>query len=150
MPLCKNSVFCHAYLQRLHTCICALLCLFFSLPHRPAKKRRFAWICAKMCSISAIPPLTTPPRMRMTKPSVQKTRERRGCLSDPTEIPPYRETGVAIPLSHCVSCGIADYCCYTPTSFRKNGLSQALSGPDGSRHSSDQHPKDVNSENSNY
>ena len=30
-------------------------------------------------------------------------------LSDPTEIPPppYRETGVAIPLSHCVSCGIA-------------------------------------------
>ena len=23
-------------------------------------------------------------------------------LSDPTEIPPYRETGVAIPLSHCV------------------------------------------------
>ena len=27
---------------------------------------------------------------------------------------------------------------------------QALSGPDGSRHSSDQHPKVVNSENSNY
>ena len=44
-------------------------------------------------------------------------------LSDPTEIPPYRETGVAIPLSHCVSCGIADYRCYTPTSFRKRGLS---------------------------
>ena len=28
--------------------------------------------------------------------------------------PPYRETGVAIPLSPCVSCGIADYRCYTP------------------------------------
>ena len=39
--------------------------------------------------------------------------------------PPYRETRVAIPLSHCVSCGIADYRCYTPTSFRKNGLSQS-------------------------
>ena len=24
-----------------------------------------------------------------------------------------------MPLSHCVSCGIADYRCYTPTSFRK-------------------------------
>ena len=31
--------------------------------------------------------------------------------------PPYRETGVAIPLSHYVSCGIADYCCYTPHFF---------------------------------
>ena len=30
------------------------------------------------------------------------------------------------------------------------GPSGTLSGPDGSRHSSDQHPKDVNSENSNY
>ena len=40
-------------------------------------------------------------------------------LSDLTEIPPYRETGVAIPLSHCVSCSIADYRCYIPTSFRK-------------------------------
>ena len=39
--------------------------------------------------------------------------------------PPYRETGVAIPLSHCVSCGIADYRCYTPTSFLKNGRSQS-------------------------
>ena len=27
--------------------------------------------------------------------------------------PTYRETGVAIPLSHCVSCGIAGYRCYT-------------------------------------
>ena len=36
-------------------------------------------------------------------------------LSDPTKIhPPYRETGVAIPLSYCVSCGIADYRCNTP------------------------------------
>ena len=38
--------------------------------------------------------------------------------------PPYRETGVAVPLSHCVSCGIADYRCYTPTCFCKNGLSR--------------------------
>ena len=42
--------------------------------------------------------------------------------------PPYRETGVAIPLSHCVVCGIADYRCYTPTSFLKNGLSQSKTG----------------------
>ena len=33
--------------------------------------------------------------------------------------PLYLETGVAIPLSHCVSCGIADYRCYTPAPFRK-------------------------------
>ena len=50
-------------------------------------------------------------------------------LSDPTEIPPYRETGVAIPPSHCVFCGIADYRCYTPTSFLKNGLSQSEDRP---------------------
>ena len=31
---------------------------------------------------------------------------------------------VAVPLSPCVSCGIADYRCYTPTSFRKSCLSQ--------------------------
>ena len=38
---------------------------------------------------------------------------------------PYHETSVAIPMSHCVSRGIADYRCYTPTSFLKqNGLSQ--------------------------
>ena len=36
-------------------------------------------------------------------------------------IPPYRETGVATPLSHCVSCGIADYRCHTPTFCGKNG-----------------------------
>ena len=35
-------------------------------------------------------------------------------LSDPTKITPYRETGVAIPLSHCVPCGIADYRGYIP------------------------------------
>ena len=50
-------------------------------------------------------------------------------LSDPTEIPPYRETGVAIPLSHCVSCGIADYRWYTPAAFRENGLSQSKDKP---------------------
>ena len=43
--------------------------------------------------------------------------------------PPYRETGVAIPLSHCDSYGIADYRCYTPTSFLKNGLSQSNDKP---------------------
>ena len=31
--------------------------------------------------------------------------------------PPYRETGVAIPLLHWLFYGIADYRCYTPTSF---------------------------------
>ena len=42
------------------------------------------------------------------------------CTSPPNSLvtrpkyPPYRETGVAIPLSHCASCGIADYLCYTP------------------------------------
>ena len=51
-------------------------------------------------------------------------------LSDPTAIPPpHRGTGVAIPLSHCVSCGIADYSCYTPTSFLKNGLSRSKDRP---------------------
>ena len=44
---------------------------------------------------------------------------RTSLLSHPAEIPPYRETGVAIPLSHCVSCGIPDYRCYTPTSSVK-------------------------------
>ena len=38
--------------------------------------------------------------------------------------PPYRETVVAMPLPHCVSCGIADYHCYTPTFLNKNGLPQ--------------------------
>ena len=48
--------------------------------------------------------------------------------------PPYRETGVAIPLSHCVSCRIADYPCYTPLlSFKmayrnpKTGLTRGVS-----------------------
>ena len=30
--------------------------------------------------------------------------------------PPYRETPVARPLSHCAFCGVAEYRCYTPTS----------------------------------
>ena len=38
-------------------------------------------------------------------------------VTRPKYPPPYRETSVAIPLSHCVSCGIADYRSYTPTSF---------------------------------
>ena len=52
-------------------------------------------------------------------------KKARNSLSDPTEIPPYRETGVAAPLSHCVFCGIADYRCYTPTSCHENALSQS-------------------------
>ena len=47
-------------------------------------------------------------------------------LSDPT---PHIARQVAIPLSHCVSCGIADYRCYTPTSFRKTGLPQSKDRP---------------------
>ena len=50
-------------------------------------------------------------------------------VTRPKYPPPYRETGVAIPLSHCVSCGIADYRCYTPTSFPKKGLSQSKDRP---------------------
>ena len=49
--------------------------------------------------------------------------------SDLTEIPPYLETGLAIPLSRCFSCVIADYRCYTPTSFLKDGLSQSKGRP---------------------
>ena len=61
----------------------------------------------------------------------QKKRTRKVVeLSDPTEItPPYRETGVAIPLSHSVSCGIAVCRCYTPTSFLENGLSHSKDRP---------------------
>ena len=47
-----------------------------------------------------------------------------GSLVTRPKYPPYRETGVAIRLSHCVSCGIADHR-YTPTSFHINGLSQS-------------------------
>ena len=36
---------------------------------------------------------------------------------------------VTRPLSHCISCGIADYRCYTPTSVPKNGLSQSKDRP---------------------
>ena len=50
-------------------------------------------------------------------------------LSDRPKYPPYRETSVAIPLSHYVSCGIADYRCYTPTSFCKQGLSRSKTDP---------------------
>ena len=43
--------------------------------------------------------------------------------------PPYRETGVAILLSHCVCCAIADYRCCTPISFCINDLSQSKDRP---------------------
>ena len=43
--------------------------------------------------------------------------------------PPYRETGGAIPLSHCVSYGIAHNRCYTPTSFLKNRPLQSKDRP---------------------
>ena len=45
-----------------------------------------------------------------------------------SKYPPYRETGVTIPLLHCVFCGTADYRCYTPTSFRKSGLRNPKTG----------------------
>ena len=51
------------------------------------------------------------------------------CLVTRPKYPPYRETGVAMPLSHCVSCGIADYRCYTPTSSSESGLSQSKGRP---------------------
>ena len=52
-----------------------------------------------------------------------------GGLVTRPKYPPHRETRVAIPLSHCVSYGIADYSCYTPTSFRKNDLSRSKDRP---------------------
>ena len=61
---------------------------------------------------------------KFTIRSVFSTGGSFGLVTRP-KYPPYRETGVAIPLSHCVFCGIADYRCYTPTSFCKNGLSQS-------------------------
>ena len=47
-------------------------------------------------------------------------------LSDLTEYPP-----PLLSLSHCVFCGVADYRCYTPTSFRKSGQSQSKDGLGG-------------------
>ena len=49
-------------------------------------------------------------------------------LSDRTDNRPYPETTVARPLLHCVFCGVADNRCYTPTSFRKDGISQSKDG----------------------
>ena len=49
-------------------------------------------------------------------------------LSDPTETPPYRETGVAIPLSHCVLLWYRRLS-LLHTSFRKDRLSQAKVRP---------------------
>ena len=67
------------------------------------------------------PPPQTPQKLTTHRPPG---------LSDLAEAqPPYRETGVAISLSHCVSCGTADDRCYTPTSFHKNGLSQSEDRP---------------------
>ena len=50
-------------------------------------------------------------------------------VTRPNYPPPHHEAGVAIPLFDCVSCGIADYRCYTSTSFCKNGLSQSKDRP---------------------
>ena len=49
----------------------------------------------------------------MATPPTKKTRLNfiRGLVTRPKYPPPYRETNVAIPLSHCVSCGIADVGC---------------------------------------
>ena len=45
--------------------------------------------------------------------------------------PPYRKAPVALPLSHCVFCGIADYRFYTPTAFRRGGQLQSKDRPWG-------------------
>ena len=51
-------------------------------------------------------------------------------LSEPTEVPPPSlRDRCSNTLSHCVLCGITDYRCYTPTSFRKDDLSQAKCWP---------------------
>ena len=78
---------------------------------------------------------TTPsPLLWRTLNAYQKCGEARPLskpsLSDPTEIPPLsRDKCIAILLSHCVSCGIAEYRYYTPTSFHRNGLSQSKDSP---------------------
>ena len=53
----------------------------------------------------------------------EKKKRKKGRAKSAQKIPPYRETPGTQPLSHCVLCGIADYGCYTPTSFGKNGRS---------------------------
>ena len=60
------------------------------------------------------------PKSRFCTPifghSAGSTKKLTGPLSDPTEIPPppNRETDVAIPLWHCVFCGIAETIAATP------------------------------------
>ena len=62
---------------------------------------------------------------------VQAGSPDKSCMQQfpPAWCPPYRETRVAIPLSHCASCGIADYRCCILTSFLKNGLSRSKDRP---------------------
>ena len=83
-----------------------------------------------LISRNKLPFMILNPRSEVQKnafPAEKCTFPQKNALSysDPTEIPPpYRETGVAIPLSHCVFCGITDYRCYTPLLFHANALSQ--------------------------
>ena len=66
-----------------------------------------------------------PPPWRKTAPLKRPIKRSMSLVTRPIHPLPYRETGVAIPLSHCVFCGIADYRCYSPTSFHEDALSQS-------------------------
>ena len=62
-------------------------------------------------------------------------------LSDLTEIPPpYRETSVANPLSHCVFRSIADYRCYTPTLSVKMAYRSPKTGGTAEKLASEAYP----------
>ena len=50
-------------------------------------------------------------------------------VTRPRYAPLSRDRCSTIPLSHCVSCGIADYRCYTPTCSSKSGLSRSKDRP---------------------
>ena len=114
MRLCKVARFCAIFaVLRFFVRFCAL----FSCQNGLQKSANLRIIAQKCASkrFYAIPPLVIPPfACHRCKSFVSLY------VTDLSEIPPaYRETGVAIPLSHCVFCGIAGYRCYTPTSFCK-------------------------------
>ena len=68
-------------------------------------------------AFSAIPPLPSKPVLKINFPQKKCLSVTNLELVTRPKYPSYRETSVAIPLSHCVSCGIADSRCYTPTCF---------------------------------
>ena len=90
-------------------------------------------LCTSCTSWAQSPPPPTSPSTVARLPRAHPESAAGPLLSEPTEIPPppYRETSVAVPLLHCVSCSIADYRCYAPHffPFLKKGLSQSKDRP---------------------